>query len=109
MELTKQQLDGFIYAIELAADDQENYLDSGNAELDYTAEDMRSKAQYLKDTAEAAYCIGQTGLGDRFENMSDTARMLADSMESETILCECGREEQDCAVFEGAEQHRDRT
>lgn len=29
--------------------------------------------------------------------------------DDENILCECGRDEKDCAVFYGAEKHRDRS
>ncbi len=86
MELTTQEVRGFVYALELAADDQENYFDTPKPRLDYSAagqEHIRSKAASFKDCAEAAYRLGQIGLGDRFENLMITALMLADSIDAE--------------------------
>jgi hypothetical protein len=82
MELTQQQLEGIIYAMEIAIDDQENYLDSEYAVSDYSADDLRTKAESLQAAAEGAYAIGQPGLGDRFAACAQTCTELAEQLDS---------------------------
>jgi hypothetical protein len=103
---TAKQLEGFAHALELALDDQENYFDSGNLTSDYSPEDLKSKADAFNNCADAAFAIGQLHLADRFRDLSQ--QILALALSESSDLCECGREERDCAVSVGADVHLDR-
>jgi hypothetical protein len=81
IDLTSHQLDGLIYALEIAADDQENYFATVNPIIDYTSEDLRTKATSFRNIAESVQALSQPALRMRFEELADTADMLATSSE----------------------------
>jgi hypothetical protein len=76
-DFTSDELEGLLYGLELAVDDQENYLDSGCASIDYEADDLAEKGRKLRNCGEAAQRLGQTRLAERFSECADTCDMLA--------------------------------
>jgi hypothetical protein len=79
MELSTRELQGLLYGLELAVDDQEAYLFSDWPMTDYEADDLIQKADSLRACAEGCQRFGQTGLADRFNACADTSEMLAKS------------------------------
>lgn len=110
VDFTGEEISALADTLAIALDDQENYRKSGDMSMDYESDDLRGKAKLFRDTASAVQKLGQTGLADRLETLAAEIEQDAVTMdEGEDILCECGREEKLCAVFDGAEDHRDRT
>lgn len=81
IQLTGKQIDGVSIALSLALNDQEIYAGSGNPTLDYSANDLRGKANDMQNCAAAANALGLVELAERFDNVADEFRMMADSME----------------------------
>jgi hypothetical protein len=75
-DLTEKQLQGLVYTLSLALDDQQEYLDKMS--LDYDEEGLRSKGESFRQCATAVQILGNKTVADAFEQLATDVDELAD-------------------------------
>lgn len=91
--LTPEQIEALEWALDLAFDDQHNYVREGDPAGDYGNDwpDARAmKAAYCRSLAELATCVGET---NRWNNLADEIENIPTDEEDEAQAAEAAAAE----------------
>lgn len=106
--LAEPDIEALLFALDLAFDDQDDYLRSGNAAIDYGSEwndaaDLKMK--YFRNLAIVAERLGSDG--DKWGELANMVQAMKNT--NERTICECGRYDEECTFgTNGSEEHHNR-